>query len=206
MALYQRSGPLGVDIPIAGLQKFLYNGLQSLWVSGVPTDGLPFDSYDRVYKELTDIGYIPKLPKQNTLGVLEYAAMGFDTETNSAISFCSIGDRVKHDWKTGGSEAEVSWFFWVNLGLIKPGISDHRADEEARVDVLRLMYQYRGFEINGWAIGYETVFQDFKGLLTPDKKEYMDLHPVHVFRIDTTTVYKFTECTPSNQFFFNNKI
>lgn len=203
MALFARSGPIGVDIPISGLQKFLYAGLGPIW--GTTSNNL-YDSYDRCYRELVDPGYVPKMPKPNSQGVLEYAALSLDTETTWATSFCHLGDEVKHDWRSGTSTARISWFFWVNLKKIKPGITDHRADEEARNDVLKLLYKYSGYEIEGWTIGYENVFRDFKGMLTQDKKEYLDLHPQHVFRIDTAVAFKLTDCTPTNQFSFNNKI
>jgi hypothetical protein len=195
MAIIARSAPIGVDIPIAGLQKLLYNSLLPIWITANPK-AQPYTSYDRCYAELIDTGYVPKMPVQNSAGVLEYAALSFDPDTNAAVSFAHVNGDIKHDWKSGTSTAQVQWFFAVDLSQIKPNVQDHRADEEARNDVLRVIYSNANFELNGWVIGYKNVFKEFSGQLTEDKKEGLDLQPLHVFRIDTAVAFKLTNCTP----------
>src|ERR1700722_19593859 len=92
MALFARSSPIDVDLPISGFQKFLYSQVKLAWNI---TDDFKYDCYDRAYRDLIDTGYVPRYMIPNSQGVLEYKTLGFDPETNWAISFFSVGDQVK---------------------------------------------------------------------------------------------------------------
>lgn len=203
MALIARSGPVGIDIPIAGFQKFLYSQVKLAWNI---TDDLKYACYDRAYRDLIDTGYVPRYMVPNAQGALEYKTLEFDPEINWAISFFSVGDQMKEvDNRT--SKSQVALIYAVNLGspaapTMKPGIIDHRADEEVRNDIERICYTPRfDFEITGIETGIENVFRDYKGLLTKDAKQFNDLQPLHVFRINFDLTYGLEDCTSPVQNF-----
>lgn len=197
MALIARTNPIDVDLPIAGFQKFLYSQVKLAW--GI-TDDYKYACYDRAYRDLIDTGYVPRYLVPNSQGVLEYKTLAFDPETNWAISFFSVGDVVK-EVEDRTSRASVALIFAVNLGTsslptIKPGITDHRPDAEARNDIERICFTPRfNFELTSIETGIETVFREYKGFLTQDRKEFLDWQPLHVFRLNFDLTYGLEDCT-----------
>jgi len=197
MALIARSSPVDIDIPIAGFQKFLYSQVKLVW--GI-TDDYKYACYDRAYRDLIDTGYVPRYLIPNAQGTLEYKTLGFDPESNWAISFFSVGDVIK-EVENRTSKSQVALIFAVNLGTpgnptIKPAITDHRPDAEARNDIERICFLPRfNMEITGVETGIENVFRDYKGFLTKDRKEFLDWQPLHVFRINFELIYGLEDCT-----------
>lgn len=192
MALYARSNPVGMDIPIQGFQQFLYNQVKQVW--GIQDD-FKYACYDRAYRDLIDIGYVPRAIVPNSQGVMEYVNVGLNTDLSWAVSFFHVPDQVKIVTnRTSG--VQLALIFMVNLDMIKPSIKDHRADEEARNDIERICYTPRfDLDITSVEIGYETVMREYKGALTTDKSQWKDFHPLHAFRINMTMNYALEDCT-----------
>lgn len=197
MPLITRSNPVGEDIPICGFQQFLYSQVKLAWNI---TDDFKYACYDRAYRDLIDTGYVPRYMIPNTQRVLEYKTLGFDPESNWAISFFSVGDNIK-EVDNRSSRSSVALIFAVNLGTpasptVKPAIIDHRPDAEVRNDIERICYTPRfNLEITGIETGIENVFREYKGFLTQDRKEYLDWQPLHVFRINFDLTYGLEDCT-----------
>jgi|SRR5579862_2859368 len=197
MALLTRSNPVGIDIPIAGFQKFLYNQVKAKW--GI-TDDFKYTCYDRAYRELIDTGYAPRYMVPNAQSVLEWVTCTIDDTTDWVVSFFSVPDQIQ-EIENRTSVAKVSLIFQVNLGTadnptIKPAITGHRADEEVRNDIEQICFTPRfGFELAGFETGFENVFKDYKGLMTEDRKNIADLHPRHVFKINFNLEYALEDCT-----------
>lgn len=199
MALYGRSNPVGIDIPIRGFQKFLYNQVKSVWNI---QDDSKYRCYDRAYNDLIDKGYVPRVISPNTEGVLEYQTISFDETLDWAVSFFNVSDRMS-EISNRSSRSQVGLIFAVNLEKIKPAITGFRGDEEARVDIAKICFTPRfEFELTGIDIGYENVFKEYKGLLTPDRNDWRDYHPLHVFRINFDLTYALEDCfdSPPNSF------
>jgi hypothetical protein len=195
--LFARQNPVDIDIPIAGLQKFLYSQVKLAWNI---TDDFKYDCYDRSYRDLVDKGYVPRYLITNAQGVLEYKTLGFDPETNWAISFFHVGDQVK-EVENRTSRSQVALIFAVNLGTpaiptVKPLITDHRPDAEVRNDIERICYTpWFNFELTSIETGIETVFREYKGFLDQDRKEFLDWQPLHVFRLNFDLIYGLEDCT-----------
>jgi len=196
MALYTRSAPVGIDIPIAAFQQFLYSQVKLAWNI---SDDFKYACYDRAYRDLIDKGYVPRSMIPNSQGVLEYATINFDPETNWAVSFFSVADQTKIIMNRTSS-SQMALIFGVNLGTadhptIKPTVLDHRPDEEVRNDIERICYTPRfDFQINSIDTGYEYVFRDYKGMIDRDKTQYRDWQPLRVFRINMELQYALEDC------------
>lgn len=190
MALYTRSKPVGIDISIAGFQKFLYSQVKAAWNI---SDDLKYDCYDRAYRDYIDTGYVPRALVPNNLGTLEYTTLTFNPDLNWAMSFFSVGDSVK-EVVNRTSRSQIALIFAVNLDAVKSGITDHRADEEVRNDIERICYIPRfNMDLTGVETGYENVFRDYKGLITQDQKNLRDFNPLHVFKINFELNYDFLD-------------
>lgn len=179
---YVKANPVGVDINIKGLQRYLYPQLKTLW--GI-NDDTSFDSYGRAYRNQTEDGYIPEV----YVGLKEYKEVLFDDKLK-ALSFFGVSEDVSY---SDAATAQVFLIFMVNLDQIKPGVG--RNDEEVRNGVQRLLTPAPyGFTMTGFATGIDTVFKEYSGWRKTQGIKYRDMHPLHCFRINFSLLYDINQC------------
>ena len=195
--LYARNKPVGIDIPIAGFQKFLYSQVKAAWNI---TDDVKYDCYDRAYRDLTDKGYVPRFILPNSQGALEYKTLFFDPELNWAMSFFHMAGTTQVI-SNRTSLNKCSLIFAVNLGTpasakgpavltVKPNITDHRPDEEVRNDIENICYVPRfNFNLTGVEIDFDQVFKEYRGFLNSDNEAFQNFQMLHVFRINFDLIY-----------------
>lgn len=164
-----KTGPIGIDIPIQHLQTYLYNALSGLW-NGT------YNAYGRAYRNQSADGYTPEVYVGNN----EYNDVYFD-DTLAVSSFFSVGEQT--NVSKSNVVADVGLIFMINLSQIKPGTN--RNDEEARVDVLKLVKaKPYGFTLSGIVIGIDQVFREYSGWKKEQGIKFRDTHPLHCFRIN----------------------
>lgn len=176
-----KTDPKGIDIYIQSLQKYLYSKLNSIWELS-DTD---FKCYGRAYKNDLGNGYVPEV----YLGNNEYKEVMMD-DTVKALSFFGVSDerKGKFDFTT-----DIHLVFFVDIIKIKP--MQYRADEEIRVDVLKLFEVSRfGFELNGFTTSKEQVLKEYTGTRRSESLKYVDMHPKHCFRLNFSLTYKNKFC------------
>lgn len=182
--LFTKPSTTGLDTPIQAYQSFLYNQLKALWNLSEET----FEAYGRCYRNQVDRGYTPEVfvssaAENNT----KYKELDFDETTLSALFFFDVWDSIKQD--AGTSKAKADLIFIVNVAKVKPNLQ-HRGDEEIRNEVGRTCLPARfGFRMTETVTGFKNVFQRFEALLTSEQVTFMDLHPLHVFKIGFDLVY-----------------
>lgn len=180
---FTRTKPTGVDIHIQKLQSFLYAQTKALW--SLSDDD--FDGYGRVYKNQTADGIIPEA----YISDREYRDTLFD-DRKKAISFFGVGDNISYNGAT--ATAQIFVIYLVNLGQIKGG-DQQRADEEARVDIQKLLQPGRyGTQIVSFETGIDAVFREFSGFRKDKGMKYRDLQPFHVFRVNLSLAYNILDC------------
>ena len=170
--LYLKEIPRGIDVPIQRFQKYLYANITDIWNIDAEKD---YDCFGRAYRNQKEGGYIPEV----YIGNNNYRDVYFD-DKKSALSFLGVEDVQKHKIKM---TANVFLIFCVNLKKLYPEIN-HRADEEARRDIINLSGRMLG-EFTGLATGIDSVFKGY------DIKQikYRDMHPMHCFRLNYSVKY-----------------
>jgi hypothetical protein len=163
-----------VDRVIQGLQTKLHTQLVSAW--NLSADSV-YHCYGRCDRNLTEGGYIAEILTEGN----DYREVFWD-DALSAISFFVRGDKV--EYQKGESKAPVSVIFFVNVKKLKPLIP-HRADEEVRLDVLRV---FQGPMLLSYETGLDNVLREFPG--SKEKLRVADMQPVHCFRINLNLIYQ----------------
>jgi hypothetical protein len=179
--------PQGMDIAIRKFQESLYIDLKDLWNL---TDD-QFQSYGRIFRNKKENGYVAEWYAFSADGKsIEYQETYWDDKV-SVVSFFGIGQVVKHDL---GEKVEVHHVYFVDLKKIKPA-AINRADEEIRKDVITTsQFGGFGFNYNGFETGIENVLKEYPGSLRDNRLKYVDMHPVHCFRLNFTLNYNMTDC------------
>lgn len=187
MSNITKIAPVGVDIQIQNLQTFLFGKLCGTW----NIDATQWNSYGRAYRNQTADGYTPEAYIGGTNGSTDYKEVMFD-DSVSVTSFFYLHEVTK---RSGVAQvAPVSVIFTVNVPKLKPMIA-HRADEEIRVDVEKLLTTSKfGFELTGWQLGIDNVFREFSGWKKTIGIKFRDQHPLHCFRIDMNLLYTQFNC------------
>ncbi len=182
------SDPKGIDVPIRKLQEKLHASLMSKWGLDVnnPDQNILYQSYGRCYRNKKDDGYIAEVYKGNN----EYKEVYWD-DSLYAISFFGISNELLHD---KAEKSEVHLVFFVNLDKLKPDVS-HRADEEVRLDVLSIIgYSLFGFNYKSVSLSIENVLKEYPGSRRDDRLKFVDMHPIHCFRINLSLIYNINNC------------
>lgn len=175
-----KSKVVGVDIPIQAVQNYLYVQLKKKWGMA----DADYKCYGRIYKNQTADGYNPEafMGAGNTT---EYADTFID-DTCKVNSFFILGDSQKYQPGLG-LVANVGVIFGVNVLQVKPGYA-WRADEEVRLDVEILLKQPRfGMRFESVETGIDNVFREISGWNKKKGIQYMDMQPLHFFRINLVT-------------------
>jgi len=172
--IYTKENPIGIDIPIQNLQKYLYGKLCKIW--GISED--EYTSYCRVYRNQTKDGYIPEFYKGNN----EYSESLPDDRV-SALSFFSMTEKATNNM--GAITQNVALIFSVNIEKLNKNVP-HRADEEIRQDVIELVNsRLFGFEFLSIETGIKNVFKEYK----TEGIKFNDMHPYHCFRLNLKIKY-----------------
>lgn len=172
-----KTKPTGVDIPIQALQNYLYVQLPKIW--GIPNT--LYKCYGRIYRNQTPDGYNPEAYNANG----EYNDTFFD-DTVILNSVFVVGEIQKYTPGLGMT-ANVGLIFCLNVAQLKPGYA-WRADEEVRMDVENLIHVPKfGMKFDGVETGIDNVFKEYSGWAKKKGILYMDMHPLHCFRINLVT-------------------
>lgn len=169
MALVQKTQPIGIDAVVDDLQDRLNN---LGWSN--------YEIYPRVYKTESQNG----IKAENYTSNGEYKDVFFN-DTFTATSFFIDSDNKSVINHAQQIETDLSIIFQVKLDLLKPNIA-HRADEEIRYDVVRVLEPNRyNFRITNVVTGISNVYTEFN----TDSLQFDDMSKRHVFRINMTGTY-----------------
>jgi len=188
--MYVKTSPVGIDIPITHLQRFMYPELKTIW--GI-TDDTDYDCHGRAYRNQTADGYIPEVftGVGNSTTQADYKEVFFD-DSKKALSFFFLGEITKHD--RGNATAPVSLVFMVNVPDLKPAIA-WRGDEEIRNDVEKLLQIDRDdFNLVEIILGVDNVFKEFSGWRKKEGIKFRDMHPTHCFRLNFNVLFDINDC------------
>lgn len=176
MAIHLKENPVGEDIPIAYIQKKLFDKLSLIWQTEIEAYPIcfPYDipegsvKYRRAnsVKERTISHYIKKD---------DYLPLIYQEKNK----FFFLVDNVKQESKNVFN-AEVQLFFIINLIKCKGGNSG-RLDTEARVDVLNILNNCK-YVSDKKEIELHTrdIFQGY------NYENNINSHPYHCFKINFT--------------------
>ena len=181
--LITKTEPKGVDFHIQQLQTLLHTRL----TDANHLDTYKYKAYGRCYRNKTDNGYIA----ENYEGSNEYKEVYWD-DAFSAISFFGISGSFKNGIN---HEVDVHLVFFADLNKLALKNSDavtitHRADEELRAMVLKIIGKHSfGFAYVSTELWLENVLKEYPGSRRDERLKYIDMHPVHCFRINMKLIY-----------------
>lgn len=164
-----KNQPIGIDEPINGINKYLHDYLvnKSGWIN--------YNSYHRADKNDSKNGFIPEVYTEKN----EYEEVFLNDKVNSSFFLKPDTMSLAGNEKT----IELSIFFQVNTTQLYEGVT-HRADEEARNDVIvALKKNPRVKDILDINTDINNVYAGFR----TDHIKWDDMAPFHVFRVDFTT-------------------
>ncbi len=175
MALIQKTNPVGIDRMIDRMQTLIYDELG--W--------LEYDCFPRVYaNEHFDRGLIPEhfeFPRD--VDIDEYTDV-FLNDNIYAQSIFLTEDMLEVNNKQ--FKTKVHLIFHVNLNDLYPSI-EHRADEEAHVQVIKAVDKIPFVKIEKLVKGIRNVYSGMRISNILDS----DLHPFHCFKLELELVYKY---------------
>lgn len=179
--IYKKVSPVGIDVPIQKLQQKLFDSLLDKW----SLDVNDYKSYGRCYRNSKEEGYVPEMFVGEGK---EYQDLFLD-DNHVVTSFFGC---EKIPLQNESFRADVHLIFAVNLTKVGLNVS-HRADEEVRMDVYKILKPFPEFIVNEILIGSENVFREYTAWkkLIPDR----DMQPNHFFRINFTLNYIPTFCS-----------
>jgi hypothetical protein len=178
--------PVGIDYHIQQLQTKLHTDLIDAdhWALA---DAAQYEAYGRCHRNKTDDGYIAEVFHSGN----EYKEI-FWNDTLTALSFFGISNTIK---RGVNNEADVHFVMFANLAKLALVDADgtviaHRADEELRQMVTGITGKYSfGFKIQSVDLWLENVLREYSGSRRDDRLKYVDMHPVHCFRINLKLLY-----------------
>ncbi len=184
--LITRTAPLGIDWYIQQLQTKIHNTLigATKWNLADPD---AYKAYGRCYRNKTADGYVA----QNYEASGEYREVYFD-DTLTAISFFGVSGTIQAGIM---NEADVHLVFFVNLNKLALKNSTgatitHRADEEVRNTVFSVIGKScHGFQTQSVELWLENVLKEYPGSRRDNRLKFVDMHPVHCFRINFKLSY-----------------
>lgn len=178
--LVVRNNPIGIDWYVQRLQTYIHGQLLTRWA----IDTAQYNAYGRCYrnKEVGGSGYIA----ENYTSSGNYKEVYWDSSL-SAISFFGLSGNILR--KNASAMADVHLVFFTDLAKLKPSVA-HRADEEVRQDVTNLLQASQwGFMHQSTEFGIENVLKEYPGSRRDDRLKYVDMHPVHCFRLNLKLIY-----------------
>lgn len=186
--LIQKTNPVGKDVPIQRLQKFLHDELMVIW--GIDPDvantNKLYECYARAHRNKTESGYRAEVFTAGT----DYKEVYWN-DALKAISF--FGESTIETFNID-EKINIHLCFFVDLKKLKPGIV-HRADEEVRRDVQLLAERNMfGFVYLSTETGIENVLKDYPSSYKSERLRAVDMHPVHCFRLNFELNYNKDIC------------
>lgn len=182
--------PVGIDAYIQKLQIKLHSELCTTWDLSPDCENdlsAKYQAYGRAYRNATDNGYVAEV----FTGGKDYKEVYWD-DTLYAISFFGLGSTIERNTM---NKADVHLVFFADLSKLKPDVT-HRADEEVRKDVLDIIGRYSfGFTVLSTEMWLQNVLKEYPGSLRDERLKYVDMHPVHCFRINMTVNYNPNYCS-----------
>lgn len=164
---YLKQNPVGLDASIQKLQVLLYTQLLPKWNE--------LSGYGRCYINKDKDGFktIEDYSKKN-----EYSGNLVYAEGNKFF-FATEKDLER----TGNSfyKTSIDLFFIVNVNKVYPSIT-HRADEEIRLDVLKILENQSLVEVKKLVIDIDKIFNRF------DYNRVDNMQPYHVFKLELDVV------------------
>jgi hypothetical protein len=180
-----KTNPVGIDVYIQNLQTRIHRELVSEF--GFEGDGLEYECNGRCYRNKTENGYKAEVYKSG----LDYEDVAWN-DTKTVLSFFGQGNTVKRGLK---AEAEVHFVMFANLQKLelkdkRGNVITHRADEELRQLVAGIIGRYSdGFSLISTDTGIEMVMREYPGSWQNSNLKYVDMHPVHAFRINLKLLF-----------------
>lgn len=179
--LYTKISPVGIDIPIQKLQVYLHEELLKLW--GLADKD--YQAFGRCYRNQKEDGYVA----EGYVGNKEYRELYLD-DRYASLSFFGLSENIK--FKIANT-AEVHMIFFVNISRLKSSL--HRADEEVRVDVQKLVkISFQDFTLTGVRLDINNVLEEYPGSIRDTSLKFRDMHPFHCFRFDFSLLYDVSRC------------
>lgn len=187
--LITKTSPVGIDVRIQKFQTLLHDRLMTVWGldKNDSTENKLYECYGRCYRNRKDTGYVAEVYTSSN----QYKDVYWN-DAKYAISFFGTSNEVKQDVNT---KADVHLVFFVNIKKLKPSIA-HRGDEEVRQDVIEIASKSNfGFSFTSCETGVENVLREYPGTYRDERLKYVDMHPVHCFRLNFSLSYnKKTNC------------
>lgn len=165
-----KTNPVGLDIVIDNVQRKVYE-LSNQW--GVTLDGYP---RCQILKSRDGQKTI-----EAYLGNDEYSGSLIFAEENKFFFLAGESvERVSGDY----FKTTIELYFMINLEDIFPNIL-HRADEEARIDVLNVLNTISGINVVKVESNSDKVFARFNNRISQNYEyEYTDdMQPYHYFKV-----------------------
>lgn len=178
-----KTNPVGKDWYIQGLQKRLHSELVAAW--GISES--EYISYGRAYRNRTDNGYKAEV----FVGDREYKEVYWD-DRYTVVSFFGQSGSEKQGIK---AECDIHVVFFVDLAKLalnnKAGSTiSHRSDEEVRQTVTRIIGRHsNAFTLMSVDLWLENVLREYDGTIRDMGLKYLDMHPVHCFRLNLKLIY-----------------
>lgn len=176
--LHLKTDPAGIDQVIQRKQCTLFNNLLTSWGVTEAT----YQSYGRCYRNDTDKGYVPEMYVDGSLK--DYIDLFLDDTLAASSFFGSENARVESG---GWMSADVHLIFAVNLAKIYQDVT-HRADEEARNEVVKMFQFNKQMPLVSVIWGVEKVFAEYTAWKKDDR--YRNLQKFHFFRLNFTLKYQ----------------
>lgn len=180
--LITKVNPVGLDASLQKLQTRIHDQLVKRFGSAGSWN--QYRAYGRCYRNKTSAGYVA----ENYEGAGEYKEVFWD-DTLAMISFFGAGARVQHQ---ALESQDIHMVIFADLAQLFPAIG-HRADEELHKTLLNIVGRgLAGFTYTGYETGIENVLREYPGSRQDGTR--FDMHPVHAFRLNFSTVYSINQC------------
>jgi len=176
MPLIQKIAPVGVDRDIDRINEHIFNELDWESISGVT-----HEANHRAYLNKIVDGNL-RIPELFNPATKDYEESYFNDNVAASSFF------ITDDTRTGSRKYKitVSIIFQLKLEEIFPLIN-HRADEEAHVDVLNALEDNpTGAKIIGLVTDIDKVYEG----LNVSNIKFTDMQEFHVFRVDMDLNYE----------------
>lgn len=182
---YTITNPVGIDKEVQYTQGLLFENLKNKWKSEGINPNTTLDVFGRIRKNPIVNGFCPEA----YVGDGEYRELFLNDEVSATI--CFIEDEKDHTTDDFNEFyfADGKFVVMMNLKKCYPNI-DHRADQEAQIDVIAHIKRNKMFEITGVQKGIPDIFKGYN----IDKITLDDMQPFHIFAITGTMKYKINNC------------
>ena len=164
---------VGIDTKIQRLQDTLYSDLN---------DTGAINGFGRVYKNIKGSGVVLEHHDENN----EYQDV---LRSDDSRFFFIVGDNIPFE---SDPRARVDIVFMVDLSTFYPN-SEIRKDEQFRLKCLQTVRESQ-FEIKGVQLGSKYLNNMVNGYGSDVNFKMDDLHPYHIFTVQTEINYNINTC------------